>query len=168
MAWVAQARVAAHRADLPAAGQALARAQRLRSLLTYAVPPIAVQARIELIHAYLALADVAGARTLMREIDELLERRPQLGVLVVQVQELRGQLATRGGSGDTGASTLTAAELRLLPLLATHLTLAEIAAELYVSRNTVKSQTQAVFSKLGATRRSEAVARSRELGLLEG
>jgi len=39
---------------------------------------------------------------------------------------------------------------------------------LYVSRNTVKSQTQSVFSKLGATRRSEAVARSRELVLLEG
>jgi LuxR family maltose regulon positive regulatory protein len=134
-----------------AAGQALAHAQRLRSLLTYAVPPIAVQARIELIRAYLARADLAGARTLVREIDELLERRPQLGALVVQARELRALLASHGGSGDTGASTLTAPELRLLPLLATHLTYAEIAAELYVSRNTVKSQTQSVFYKLGAT-----------------
>jgi hypothetical protein len=38
-----------------------------------------------------------------------------------------------------GASTLSAAELRLLPLLATHLTLAEIGQRLDLSRNTVKT-----------------------------
>jgi LuxR family maltose regulon positive regulatory protein len=58
------ARVAIHRGDVPAARRELVNAQRLRHLLTYATPHLAVQARIELIRVHLALADVAGARTL--------------------------------------------------------------------------------------------------------
>ncbi len=66
------------------------------------------------------------------------------------------------------ASALTVAELRVLPLLATHLSYPEIAAQLFVSPHTVKSQAYSLFRKLGASSRSQAVARSRELGLLEG
>ena len=44
--------------------QQLVSAQRLRSVLTYATPHLAVQARIELTRVHLALADLAGARTL--------------------------------------------------------------------------------------------------------
>jgi LuxR family maltose regulon positive regulatory protein len=76
------ARVAIHRGDVPAARWELVNAQRLRHLLTYANPHLAVQARIELIHVHLALADLAGGRTLMGEIDEILRRRPSLGTLV--------------------------------------------------------------------------------------
>src|SRR5262249_22690502 len=68
-----QARVATHRGDAAAAREQLVSAQRLRHLLTYAIPDIAVQARIELTRVHLALADLAGAGTLMREIDELLK-----------------------------------------------------------------------------------------------
>jgi LuxR family maltose regulon positive regulatory protein len=68
-------------------------------------------------------------------------------------------------TGDS--STLTAAELRLLPLLLTHLTLADIADRLFISRHTVKSQVWSMYRKLGAHTRSEAIARARELGLLE-
>ena len=63
---------------------------------------------------------------------------------------------------------LTGAELRLLPLLSTHLSFPEIASELFLSRNTVKSQAYSIYHKLGASSRSQAVARSYELGLLEG
>jgi LuxR family transcriptional regulator, maltose regulon positive regulatory protein len=168
LVWAAQARIAAHRADIPAARQALAHAQRLRPLLTYAMSPIAVQVRLELVHTHLALADLAGARTVMREIDELLRHRPLLGTLVSQAQELRARLAGQHGPGVPGASALTAAELRVLPLLATHLSYPEIAAELFVSPNTIKSQAYSLFRKLGATSRSQAVTRSRELSLLEG
>ena len=49
--------------------------------LAASLPILAVQARIELARVRLALADLAGARTLMREIDELLWRRPGLGAL---------------------------------------------------------------------------------------
>ena len=116
-----QARVAMHRGDVPAARQQLVSAQRLRHLLTYALPYFAVQARIELIRVHLALADLAGARTLMREVDELLRRRPGLGNLAGQAQALRARLSEERGSSAPGASALTAAELRLLPLLSTHL-----------------------------------------------
>ena len=76
------------------------------------------------------------------------------------------RLAERDSPEPTVPS-LTAAELRVLPLLATHLSFREIAAELLVSRNTVRSQAMSVYRKLGASSRSQAVARSRALGLLK-
>ena len=162
------ARAALHRGDLPAVRQHLVGAQRLRSRTTYAAPVLAVQVRIELARVQLALADLAGARTLMQEIDELLRRRPGLGILVDEARALRERLANERGSGALGASALTAAELRLLPLLSTHLSFPEIAAELYVSRSTVKTQVLSIYRKLGASSRNRAVSRARELGLLEG
>jgi LuxR family transcriptional regulator, maltose regulon positive regulatory protein len=163
-----QARVALHRGEVTVVHRELVGAQRLRPLLTYAYPYLAVQARIELAGVHLALADLAGARTLMREIDELLRRRPRLGTLVGEAEELRARLSRERGAGSPGASALTAAELRVLPLLASHLPAAEIAAELFVSVHTVKSQQASLYRKLGASSRSQAVARARQLGLLEG
>jgi LuxR family maltose regulon positive regulatory protein len=84
-----QARAAMHRGDVPAARQELVSAQRLRSLLTYALPHLAVQARIELTRVHTALGDLAGARTLMREVDGLLRRRPGRGNLVAEAEALR-------------------------------------------------------------------------------
>jgi LuxR family transcriptional regulator, maltose regulon positive regulatory protein len=163
-----QARAAMHRGDVPAARQQLVSAQRLRHLLTYALPYFAVQARIELIRVHFALADLGGARTLMREVDELLRRRPGLGTLAGEAQTLRAQLAKERDSSVPGASALTGAELRLLPLLSTHLSFPEIAGEMFLSRHTVKSQAISIYRKLGACSRSQAIVRSRELGLLEG
>jgi LuxR family maltose regulon positive regulatory protein len=62
----------------------------------------------------------------------------------------------------------TAAELRLLPILTTHLSTPEIARELFLSPHTIKSRMKSIYRKLDATSRSQAVARSQELGLLEG
>ena len=163
-----RARAAMHRADVPAARRELITAQHLRPLLTYALPYLAVQARIELARVHLALADTAGARTLMREVDDLLKRRPGLGTLAGEAGALRARLARERGSSAPGASALTAAELRLLPLLATHLSFPEIGAEMFLSRHTVKSQATSVYRKLGVSSRSQAVSRSLELGLLAG
>jgi LuxR family maltose regulon positive regulatory protein len=104
----------------------------------------------------------------MREIDEILRHRPGLGTLVGEAAALRAQLSRQRGSGSPGASALSAAELRVLPLLCTHLSSAEIAAELFVSINTVKSQQASLYRKLGASSRSQAIARARQLGLLDG
>ncbi|MGH3286879.1 MAG: LuxR C-terminal-related transcriptional regulator [Streptosporangiaceae bacterium] len=161
-------RIAWHRSDAAAAQQALVAAQRVRPLLTYAQPHFAVQARIELARVRLALGDLAAARTLMREIDDVLKRRPGLGTLVGEAQALRARLSKERTPGAQGASSLTAAELRVLPLLATHLSFPEIGAELFLSPNTVKSQAISVYRKLGVSSRSQAVAKSRELALLEG
>jgi LuxR family maltose regulon positive regulatory protein len=57
-------------------------------------------------------------------------------------------------------------ELRVLRYLPTNLTAPEIAGELYVSRNTVKTHIRKLYAKLGAHRRDEAVERARLLGLL--
>ena len=163
-----QARVALHRADAPAVRQELVSAQRVRHLLTYALPYFAVQARIELTRVHFALGDLTGARTLMREIDDLLKRRPGLGTLVGEAGALRARLAQERGSSIPGASALTAAELRLLPLLSTHLSFAEIGAELFLSPNTAKTHAVSIYRKLNAGTRGQAVSRARELGLLEG
>jgi LuxR family maltose regulon positive regulatory protein len=165
---VVRARAAMHRGNVSAARQELVSAQRLRHLLTYALPYFAVQARIELIRVHLELADLAGARMLMREVDELLRRRPGLGTLTGEAHVLRARLSEERGPSASGASSLTAAELRLLPLLSTHLSFPEIAGELFLSPHTIKSQAVSIYRKLGAFSRSQAVARSRELGLLEG
>lgn len=129
---------------------------------------MAVQARIELIRVHLGLADLAGARAVMREVDDLLRRRPDLGTLVGETKELRAELSGQRGARSPGASALTAAELRVIPLLATHLTSAEIASELFVSVHTVKSQQASLYRKLGTSSRSQAISRARQLGLLEG
>jgi ATP/maltotriose-dependent transcriptional regulator MalT len=61
---------------------------------------------------------------------------------------------------------LSERELAVLRLLGSKLSQREIAAELYVSFNTVKTRTRAIFRKLDAASRAEAVSRARELGLL--
>jgi LuxR family transcriptional regulator, maltose regulon positive regulatory protein len=138
LVYAVQARTVIHRGEVASARQALVSAQRGRPLLTYAIPHMAVQARIELIRVHIALGDLAGARTLMREIEGLLRRRPDLGTLVGETQALRAQLSAERFSDLAGASSLTVAELRLLPMLATRLSGPEIAAELFP--NTIKSQ----------------------------
>ena len=161
------ARVALHEGDRPRAEAELTRAQRLRPGLTYALPHLAVQARIEVARCYLALSDVGAARTLLREADEILVRRPGLGVFVRQAADLRVELSRARGSSALGASALTTAELRLLPMLCTHLSFREIAEEMFLSRHTVKAEAMAIYRKLGVFSRSQAVGRAHELDLLD-
>jgi LuxR family transcriptional regulator, maltose regulon positive regulatory protein len=163
--YAAAARVAIHRGELAGAHEHLARAQRLRPQATYALPVYAVQSRLMLAGAYSELADTAAARTLLWEVDDLLLRRPDLGVLRRQTDELRARLD--GMRVDAiGASSLTAAELRLLRLLGTHHSFRGIGEQLYLSRHTVKSHAMSIYRKLGVSSRSEAIQRAHELGLL--
>jgi LuxR family maltose regulon positive regulatory protein len=161
------ARVALHHNDRPRALDQLTRAQRLRPGLTHVLPHLAVQARIELARCHLALSDVAAAKTLLREIDEIRVRCPELGTLAGQAEDLRRQLSRAPGGASPGASALTAAELRLLPLLSTHLSFPEIAREMFLSPNTIKSEAYSIYRKLGASSRNQAVTRSRDLGLID-
>jgi DNA-binding NarL/FixJ family response regulator len=64
------------------------------------------------------------------------------------------------------AVRLTPAELRVLSLLPTHLTLNAIAEQVDRRRSTVKAHVEHIYKKLGAHSRGEAVARARERGLL--
>jgi len=162
------ARIALHDADLPRAVAELTRAQRLRPALTYAVPHLAVQARIELARCHLALSDITAARILLQEVTEVLARRPGLGVFARQAADLRAELSRGRSPSALGASALTTAELRVLPMLSTHLSFREMGEEMFLSPNTVKSEAISLYRKLGASSRNQAVTRARELGLLDG
>jgi LuxR family maltose regulon positive regulatory protein len=162
------ARAALHRGDSSTARQELISAQQPRPLLTYALPHFAVQARIELARVHLALSDPAGARALMREVDELLRCRPDLGSLVGEAEAFRARLPEEHDPSVPGISALTAAELRLLPMLATHLSFPQIAAEMFLSPHTVKSEAISIYRKLRVSSRAQAVARCRERGGLPG
>ena len=87
------------------------------------------------------------------------------------IAEIRGVLAGRKpapppATAQPPLEPLSASEIRVLRYLPTNLSVPEIASELYVSRNTVKTHIQRLYAKLGTHRRGEAVARARALGLL--
>jgi LuxR family transcriptional regulator, maltose regulon positive regulatory protein len=65
--------------------------------------------------------------------------------LHAQLDQLRGDVI--------GAAPLTTAELRVLPLLATHLSFREMGRRLYVSQQTVKSQAMSIYRKLDVSSR---------------
>jgi LuxR family maltose regulon positive regulatory protein len=163
----ASARAALHRGDRERAESEIAHANRLRPLLTHAVPWLSAQVGIELARTQLTLADVAAARSLLLEIDGILRLRPELGRLVDDAAVLRTQIRALEEPDGRWASSLTSAELRLLPLLATHLSFREIGDRLFVSRNTVKTQAISVYRKFGVSSRSEAIERAAELGLVD-
>ena len=144
----------------------MARAARLRPLLNYALPVVSAQALLEMARAYIALADPGGARAVLRQASDIFQQRPDLGNLPDIADELRTKVDTVS-AGAMGASSLTTAELRLLPLLPTHLSFREIGERLFVSRHTVKTQAISIYRKLGATSRSETIERMHELGLLD-
>jgi LuxR family maltose regulon positive regulatory protein len=160
------ARVALHRGDVHGGRDNAARAARLRPLLTYALPVVSVQALLELGRVYVALSDTAGAREVVRQARDILQQRPELGVLPKQVDELGDRLDGMR-SGAAGATSLTTAELRLVPFLSTHLTFPAIGERLHISRHTVKSQAISIYQKLGVSSRSEAIQRMQEIGLLD-
>ena len=155
------ARVAIHHGATEQARTDATHARRLRTLLTAAAPWLAIRVRLDLIRVDLALGDTGGARTILSEVKEILHRCPDMGTLVTEAAELEGRVKTLRG-GVPSASTLTLAELRLLPLLTTHLSFREIGERLFVSQNTVKTQAISIYRKLEASSRSEAVARARD------
>ena len=163
--YAAGARAAVHHGNRDQAEQDLARARQLRPQATHALPHYSVQARLELARAYLALADLAAARGVMREVDDLLRWRPDLGTLPEQASQLRAQLDQVRGE-VIGAAPLSGAELRLVPLLATHLSFREMGQQLCLSPHTVKCQAMSIHRKLGASSRGQAVQRGQEIGLL--
>lgn len=167
LAYAAAARLAMRRADLPEADRRLTEGMRVRPASTFVLPYLAVRGRLQLAKVHALRGDLASARLLLREIDDILRLRPRLGALADQVSEFRATAAT-ASTGKPGLSPLTGAELRLLPYLQTHLTVAEIAARLQISRNTVGTQVTAIYRKLGVSSRGEAVSQATTLGLLGG
>ena len=156
--------VRARRGDAAGALTPLAAAESLLDASGVVNGWYGAQTRLVLARAHLALGDRQEARARLREANDLLEPFPGAVVLDRWVTDLREAL-------DPGADLderwpLTPAELRLLHLLPTHLTFPEIASDLIVSTNTVKTQARSIYRKLGVSSRSEAVGCAQAAGLL--
>jgi len=163
---VAGARVAAERGESQDARRRLANATSLSAPSTQLPPWFAVQVGLEHARVSVALADYEEARAVLAELEEQLWRRSGLGAFAANAHDLREELDTIDGSSARWASTLTPAELRLLPFLSTHLSLRAIAERFFVSRNTVKTQAASTYRKLEASSRAEAVDHAKQLGLI--
>jgi LuxR family transcriptional regulator, maltose regulon positive regulatory protein len=104
-------------------------------------------------------------------VRELLERHPghrtaHATLLATILGVLAGRSPPPGGETALPREELSEAELRVLRYLPSNLTAPEIAAELCVSANTVRTHLRHIYAKLEAHSRGEAVGRARNLGLL--
>jgi LuxR family maltose regulon positive regulatory protein len=166
LAFAGAARLSIHHSDPREARRQLVRAMRARPSANYMWPYHAVRLRLQLAKVHLALAEVATARQLLREIDDILRHRPALGALLGEVEELRRVLTSGAATEAADGAPLTPAELRLLPYLQTHLTARGIAERLFISVHTVNAEVRSIYRKLGASSRSDAVQKATEVGLL--
>jgi LuxR family maltose regulon positive regulatory protein len=129
------------------------------------------------VHATLALAEVRqrqrdapAARRLLTRVHDILGAQPDPGDGVARLERTEKALRLRATRDRAGSEAhyweLSPREIDVLRLLPSRLSQREMAAELYVSFNTIRTHTRVIFGKLGVTSRAEAVARARELGLL--
>jgi LuxR family maltose regulon positive regulatory protein len=110
--------------------------------------------------------DLPGAQALVDQARELIEGFADPGSLAALLEQTDQALAAPPRRRAHPAAPLTERELVVLRLLPTPLSTRAIGHELSVSVTTVRSQVQAIYRKLQASTRAEAVAQARELGLL--
>jgi LuxR family transcriptional regulator, maltose regulon positive regulatory protein len=94
------------------------------------------------------------------------QRTAHAALLAEILSLLAGQKPAPPAAPQPLHEALSGSEIRILRYLPTHLSLPEIANELYVSHNTVRTHVSHLYAKLGTHRRADTVARARALGLL--
>ncbi|MFE9929711.1 LuxR C-terminal-related transcriptional regulator [Streptomyces sp. NPDC005533] len=176
---------------LLAAGRGEDAAQALAGLPQDDGAPAAVRARARLLQAQIAAADgdpeearrrlgealgLARPEEMRRMFTEsgpwvrrILGRDPQLARLhgwLVSRTPVRAPASPAGGQQPPVVEPLSERETEVLRKAAALLSTEEIAAELYLSPNTVKTHLKSIYRKLAVTRRSEAVHRAQDLGML--
>jgi LuxR family transcriptional regulator, maltose regulon positive regulatory protein len=124
------------------------------------------ETRILLARGSLGLGDVAGAREQLARASRVARRTPDVVVFERWFEDAWEQFDKRAETALVGMASLTTAELRVLRFLPTHYSFHEIAERLHVSSNTVKTHVHAVYRKLDASSRSQAVANATHAGLL--
>jgi len=128
-------------------------------------PWAALEGMLALAQVLLDLGDSAHAAEIIGDAQDVLILYPDdVDALTTRLERLRHHLA-RPSHVDL-VDPLTDREVAVLRLLQGTLSRREIGAELGVSPNTVKTQTQAIYRKLGVTSRHDAVERGRDTGLL--
>ncbi len=158
--------VGAQRGRSEAATEDAKTAVRLQSGLREMSAWYEAETRITLARALLLLDDGLSARShlgaagrYLRKVDDAVVLREWLDAAWAEID---------AADSVSGRWPLTPAELRLLHVLPTHFSFREIAEQSFVSQNTVKTQAQSIYRKLGVSSRAEAVACAQAAGLLDG
>ncbi len=159
--------IASQRGHADEAKRDLARSLQLLAALTDFIPWYEIETRVLVARTAIRLADVPLARRHLSQASRLARRTPDVAVFRAWFDEAWGELDGLSAAALDGPSSLTMAELRILRFLPTHLSFREIGGRLHVSTNTVKSQVHAVYRKLDAASRSEAVEHAATLGLID-
>ncbi len=121
---------------------------------------------IPLIRTSLLLDEAQSALDMLHELEAKMQIQAPATPLARHVDQLGATVRAANSVLVDRTWALTAAELRVIQYLPTNLSLADIAAQLFVSRNTVKSHAAAIYRKLGTTSRSDAVDLARAAGLI--
>jgi LuxR family maltose regulon positive regulatory protein len=120
----------------------------------------------------LDLGEIEAGREAAERVRQAIEAAPDPGMRAHELarrveNRLRGEPATAPARSTAAEpADLTEREVQVLRLLTGLLSAREIADNLYVSHNTVKTQIRSIYRKLGVGSRAEAVARGRELGVI--
>jgi LuxR family transcriptional regulator, maltose regulon positive regulatory protein len=149
--------------DRAAAGIEFERALDVSRRSSRFQPWLSLEALLALARARAELGNGYGAEDLLEEARHILASNPDAGILKERFHNLAAWVASGHGPMD---APLTDREATVLELLPSRLTQREIGDELFLSINTVKSHTRAIFRKLGVESRAEAVAKARNLGLI--
>jgi len=122
-------------------------------------------ANAHLLHAEAlkALGDEVGVARSLDLADAILDRLPNPGALRARSEHLRRNLSAVGRHQTEFGEELSGREIAVLRLAGDGLTQREIADQLFISYNTVKTHLKATYRKLGATSRDEALLRLAEL-----
>jgi len=117
-----------------------------------------------LARASVRLGDAPEATAMLGEASRVLALTPDAIVLGQWIAEAAASIETVSAAA---IRDLTPAEMHILQYLPTHLSFPQIAGQVFVSPNTVKTQAQSVYRKLGVTSRRDAVEHARAAGLLD-
>jgi LuxR family transcriptional regulator, maltose regulon positive regulatory protein len=148
------------------------RLEEARAELEYAIhrrrrwilltPWLSVEIQLRLADVLLAMDERAAAATVAAEIRNVLTALPDgADALLERLGELERRVAVTSVAPSL-AEPLTEREQVVLSLLRKSLSGSEIARELYLSVNTVKTHRRAIYRKLGVSSRQEAIERARE------
>ncbi|MBS1861922.1 MAG: AAA family ATPase [Actinobacteria bacterium] len=163
--FAASALARARGGQVDAAAADLATAERLFGELDHFSPWYGVETRLALAHASSRLGARAEARRFAaaaaRELAELPGGSATLRRWLEQTEEALG-----GEEIPAPAERLTAAELRILQFLPSHRSVPQVAADVHLSPNTVKTHVRSIYRKFGVSSRQDAVEFARRAGLL--
>ena len=167
MVLAVSAELRAQHGQVAEAAADLQHALRLLARITDPSPWYEVEFCIVAARATLRLSGAAAAAELLEQATRASRRVPDAPELQLWLDQAIGRVDLALDSGEGADWVLTAAELRVLHHLPSHLSFREIAERLYVSPNTVKTHARGIYRKLGVSSRGKAVDRARAAGLVE-